>query len=117
MVDSAKPGASLYPNRVIADVISLVAQEKNVPRRLLTHRSRCRTQAVQARHLAMYLSYVVLGRTLAEIGEEFGRDRTTVSYACAHIEDMRDDPAFDAEVCRLEGWLETAGQETQNVAA
>ena len=54
----------------------------------------------------MYLSHVVLGRTLMEIGEVFGRDRTTVSYACALIEDMRDDPQFDDEVSGLERQIE-----------
>lgn len=54
----------------------------------------------------MYLSHVILGRSLAEIGSAFGRDRTTVSYACALIEDMRDDPVFDEEVSRFERRLE-----------
>lgn len=117
MFDSAQASATIYPDRAIADVISLVAREKNVPQRLLTHPSRCRATASQARHLAMYLSYVVLGRTLAEIGEEFGRDRTTVSYACAHIEDLRDDPAFDAEVSRLEASLEAADGASRHAAA
>lgn len=117
MLDSAQATAAHYPNRPITDVISLVAREKNVPQRLLTHPSRCRATASQARHLAMYLSYVVLGRTLAEIGEEFGRDRTTVSYACAHIEDMRDDPAFDAEVARLEASLEAQEGTVHHAAA
>lgn len=117
MLDSLEPVASLYPDRVIEDVVALVAREKNVPRRLLKHRSRCRAQASQARHLAMYLSYVVLGRTLSEIGDEFGRDRTTVSYACAQIEDLRDDPAFDAEVSRLESWLESPSREVQDAQA
>lgn len=60
----------------------------------------------RARQLAMYLSHVVLGRTLSEIGEVFGRDRTTVSYACAVIEDMRDDPQFDDTVSGLERQIE-----------
>ena len=60
------------------DVISLVAHEKRVSIRLLTHRSRCRWQTARARHLAMYLAHVVLGCSLAEIGIAFGRDRTTV---------------------------------------
>jgi len=45
---------------------------------------------------------VVLGRLYLDVGRFFGRDRTTVSYACALIEDMRDDAEFDAEVGRLE---------------
>ena len=117
MLDSARATTTCYPNRAIADVVSLVAQEKNVPKRLIMHSSRCRATASQARHLAMYLSYVVLGRTLAEIGQEFGRDRTTVSYACAQIEDLRDDPAFDEEVSRLEATLESAKEAECDAAA
>ena len=88
------------------DVIALVARQKNVPLRLFTHKSRSRLPVARARQLAMYLSHVVLGRTLLEIGYAFGRDRTTVSYACALIEDMRDDPRFDDEVSGLERQLE-----------
>ena len=88
------------------DVIALIAREKHVPIRLLTHPSRCRNRTARARQLAMYLSHVVLGRSLTEIGDAFGRDRTTVSHACAVIEDMRDDPAFDAEVTALERRIE-----------
>jgi chromosomal replication initiation ATPase DnaA len=98
------------------DVIALVARQKKVPIRLLTHKSRCRPAAARARQLAMYLSHVVFGRSLAEIGEAFGRDRTTVSYACARIEDMRDDPRFDEEVCALERALESAGAEGERHA-
>lgn len=83
-------------------VIALVARQKNVPLQMLTTRRRHRTPVARARQLAMYLSHVVLGRTLTEIGEIFGRDRTTVSYACALIEDLRDDPQFDDEVSGLE---------------
>ena len=50
----------------------------------------------------MYLAHVMLGRSLSEVGDAFGRDRTTVSYACALIEDLREDPEFDAFVTRLE---------------
>ncbi|SFC44607.1 helix-turn-helix domain-containing protein [Devosia psychrophila] len=89
-------------------VIALVAQQKSVPIRLLTDANRGRRGAARARQLAMYLSHVVYGRSLAEIGKAFGRDRTTVSYACALIEDMRDDPRFDEEVCALELQLETS---------
>jgi len=88
------------------DVIALIARARHVPIRLLTHPSRCRTDTARARQLAMYLSHVVLGRSLTEIGDAFGRDRTTVAHACAVIEDLRDDPAFDAEVSALERHLE-----------
>ncbi|MEO8683861.1 MAG: helix-turn-helix domain-containing protein [Devosia sp.] len=89
-------------------VIALIAQEKNVPVRLLVHRSRCRNGTARARQLAMYLCHVAVGRSLQAVGEVFGRDRTTVSYACALIEDMRDDTAFDAAVAALERRIEAA---------
>ena len=83
-------------------VIALIAQEKQIPIRLLIHKSRCRAGTSRARHLAMYLCHVAVGRSLQAVGEVFGRDRTTVSYACNMIEDMRDDRAFDADVAALE---------------
>lgn len=89
----------------LAQVIAIISREKNVPIRLLVHISRCRADTARARQLAMYLAHVVKGISLTAIGAAFGRDRTTVSYACAVIEDLRDDPQFDAELDRLEGLL------------
>ncbi len=83
-------------------IIALVSKEKNIPIRLLVHKSRCRMGAARARQLAMYLCHVALGRSLQEVGDIFGRDRTTVSYACALMEDMRDDRSFDDAVSALE---------------
>ena len=99
-------GAQLAGRCACDDVIAFIVREKHIPIRLMTHRSRCRVGTARARQLAMYLSHVILGRSLTEIGDAFGRDRTTVSHACAVIEDMRDDPEFDAEVCSLERRLE-----------
>lgn len=107
----SRPAARVSALRACNDVIVLVANEKNVPVRMLTHRSRCRKQTALARQLAMYLAHVVLRRSLTEIGNAFGRDRTTVSHACALIEDMRDDPAFDEEVSAFERRLETQRDE------
>jgi len=45
---------------------------------------------------------VVLSQSLSEVGRAFGRDRTTASYACNRIEDLRDDPDVD----RTLGWME-----------
>jgi chromosomal replication initiation ATPase DnaA len=50
----------------------------------------------------MYIAHVVFGLQLAVIGSAFGRDRTTVAYACRTVEDARDQPAFDAALARLE---------------
>jgi len=78
--------------------------------RMLLNGSRCKLSAARARQLAMYLAHVVQGETLTAIGQAFQRDRTTVSYACALIEDLRDDPAFDADVSRLELLVQERGQ-------
>jgi len=43
----------------------------------------------------MYVTHVMMGLSMAEVGRGFGRDRTTVMHACHLIEDMRDDPEFD----------------------
>src|SRR5690606_31872257 len=94
----------------IQQVLSIVANEKKVPMRMLLNDSRCKLSAARARQLAMYLAPVVHGETLTAIGQAFQRDRTTVSYACALIEDLRDDPAFDADVSRLELLVQERGQ-------
>lgn len=105
-VDRCPAGGRRTARRCCKAVIKLVSRQKNVAAELLTDRRRGRLPIARARQLAMYLSHVVLRRTLLEIGEAFGRDRTTVSYACALIEDLRDDPRFDDEVTALEQQLE-----------
>ncbi len=66
----------------------------------LPWRSRART--ARARHLAVYLHHVALGASLSACARHFGRDRATIRYACARIEDLRDDPRFDRGAARLE---------------
>ncbi len=56
-----------------------------------------------ARHVAMYLAHVAMGHCVPLVGQAFGRDRTSVSYALHKIEDRRDDAAFDALLARMEG--------------
>lgn len=94
----------------LADVLALISREKKIPIRLLVHVSRCQADTARARQLAMYLAHVAKGISLTAIGMAFGRDRTTVSYACSLIEDLRDDAQFDAELERLEAVLMGAGE-------
>ena len=42
---------------------------------------------------------------LTEIGLHFHRDRTTVSHACAMVEDKRDEMEFDVLLTQLESLL------------
>lgn len=79
----------------------LVAAERGVRLKALFQPDRGQAEIALARQLAMYLMHVEYGRLYADVGRFFGRDRTTVSHACAHIEDLRDDVEFDAMLERL----------------
>jgi chromosomal replication initiation ATPase DnaA len=85
--------------------VRLVAEARGISPLLLLHPSRCDAPVAEARQLAMYLLHVILQRNYAAIGASFRRDRTTVAHACAHIEDLRDEPGFEREVTALEGQL------------
>lgn len=107
------------PDFAAARVLALVSDQRQVSRLLLLHSSRCEKSIAEARQVAMYLTHVVLRRTYAEVGDIFGRDRTTVSHACARVEDLRDLPDFDAELARLETAIAEMGcrrSELTNVA-
>ena len=99
-------------------VLHMVGKAYKIRRRLLLHPSRSTAGAARARQMAMYLMHVVLGRAMSDVGVVFHRDRTTVSYACAKVEDLRDDPAFDAQLDRFEQRILDliAGEENDHVA-
>jgi len=87
-------------------VLDMVGTACGVSRAELLSGRRGSQQVAASRQLAMYLVHVLLGRTYAQVGLVFGRDRTTVSYACARIEDRRDDHSpFERQVARLEAAL------------
>lgn len=73
-----------------------------VPVQAMRSATRGRAHVALARQTAMYLAHVVCGLSLTEVGRIFGRDRTTVSHACALIEDRRDEQVFDQLVELLE---------------
>lgn len=68
----------------------------------LSRNSRGRAEVALARQVAMYLAHVTCGLTFTQIGEMFGRDRTTVAHACAVVEDRRDDLQFDRVLQMME---------------
>ena len=68
--------------------------------------NRGRASTAFARQIAMYLAHVHLGLSLSQVGRNFGRDRTTVSHACARVEDSRDDPNFERVLVCLEAALD-----------
>lgn len=67
--------------------------------------SRGHARIALARQVAMYLAHVGCGLSFTEIGDLFGRDRTTVAHACSVVEQRRDDENFDHAVDLLEGIL------------
>jgi hypothetical protein len=83
-------------------MIDIVAALFNVSGRELRRSGRADQSITRVRQIAMYVSHVVLRLSMNEVGHGFGRDRTTVLYACHLIEDMRDDEDFDCLVARTE---------------
>ena len=81
--------------QLTAEMVLLVGE------RIPLRRDRRRTSC-HVRQISMYVCHVVLQISMTEIGQSFGRDRTTVSHACNVVEDRRDDPAFDAFVAAVE---------------
>ncbi|KKB11631.1 hypothetical protein VE25_11625 [Devosia geojensis] len=105
---TSKPVASLTPPpQPRSDwqcelILHVVSKTYDVPPYLILHPKRCMATTARARQLSMYLTHVLLGRQFKDVAQVFGRDRTTVSYACAKVEDMRDDPGFENELADLE---------------
>jgi chromosomal replication initiation ATPase DnaA len=73
--------------------------------------------ATLARGLAMYLVHVGCGMSLGRVARIFGRDRSTVGYACRLIEDRRDDPRFDKWLEALERSVAAAPAPYRRIAA
>jgi chromosomal replication initiation ATPase DnaA len=77
----------------------------SVRRAELCARTRGRHDIALARQTGMYLARIALGMTLADAGLLFGRDRTTAAHACRLVEDLRDDPRFDAMLDLMEAFV------------
>lgn len=109
----------LARDEAAARILDLVGATRGVTRAEILSRRRCSRQVVMARQLAMYLVHILLGRTYLEVGRLFGRDRTTVSHACARIEDLREDrSAFERDVAAIEAAMAAdAGEEASHVIA
>lgn len=89
-------------------VTDLVALATGVPAAQIRSRTRNNARAARARQMSMYLAHVSFDWPLARVGAAFGRDRTTAGHGCRLIEDLRDDPLFDAGLEGLEACLKRA---------
>lgn len=83
-------------------VIDLMAALFGVPSKELRRLGRTGNDICRLRQIAMYVAHVVFRFTMGEVGRGFGRDRTTVLYACHTVEDLRDDADFDRIVALAE---------------
>lgn len=94
-------------------VLDLAAAFFAVPSCELRQSGRGTLDVTRVRQIAMYCANTVLGMRMIEVGKGFGRDRTTVVYACHLIEDLREDREFDAVVMRMERLLRAAFRMTE----
>lgn len=83
-------------------VIDIAAALFGVPGRDLRSPSRSAVPVSRVRQIAMYVAHVTLRLSMREVGQGFGRDRTTVLHACHLVEDLREDEEFDRIVARVE---------------
>jgi len=109
--DTAGPDAAGFRHDSAARrVLETVAAARGLRIRALCGSGRS-AEVSLGRQIAMYLMHVELGRKYAEVGRMFGRDRTTVSHACALVEDLREDARFDAEIEGLEARIRAGAVE------
>jgi chromosomal replication initiation ATPase DnaA len=86
---------------IVAEMAAMAGGER--PVMLSTLRGpAARRSLVHQRQITMYVAHVVLSLSMTEIGQVFGRDRTTVAHACHVVEDRRDDAAYDAFIAAVE---------------
>lgn len=88
-------------------VNQMVASAFELPSERLLRYDRGNAKATRARQIAIYLMHTGLSFSLAKISRIYNKDRTTVSYACRLIEDLRDSPAFDDRLLELENTINT----------
>ncbi len=83
-------------------VVRLLGMLEGVGEEELLSPTRGPESTARLRQIAMYLLHTSLSVPYGEVARAFGRDRTTVSHACRLVEDLRDDPAADSMVEKLE---------------
>ena len=83
-------------------MIDVTAALFNVSSKEIRKPGRSSLGVSRVRQVAMYVAHVVLRLSMTDIGRAFGRDRTTVLYACHLVEDLRDDTDFDRIITMTE---------------
>ena len=101
---SLRDGATFY-----LTLAAVAAASGAPPAKIITTNRGC-ARIAWARHLAIYLQHVAFVASLSSCARLVGRDRATVRYACARIEDARDERRFDDGLSRLECALREQAQ-------
>lgn len=83
-------------------MIDVAAALYNVSSKELREPGRSTLAVTRVRQIAMYVAHVACGLSMRQVGLGFGRERTTVLYACHLIEDLRDDEEFDRHIALTE---------------
>ena len=83
----------------------VIAQIFDVPLSGLRSRSRNIAEIAFARQTAMYLMSTLCGFSISEVSIYFNRHISTVSHACALVEDKRDSSEFDLKLSEVEDFI------------
>lgn len=93
-------------DRSIASVlIHVAAIATNTPVQEVKASSRATARGARARQIAIYLASVTLEWRCERLSLAFGRARSTVTHACQRVENLRDEPRFDALLEAYEAWV------------
>ncbi|WP_424993550.1 helix-turn-helix domain-containing protein [Oceaniradius stylonematis] len=83
-------------------LIDLIAVLFSVSGRHLRSPKRHGRAIARVRQIGMYIAHTTLGMRMVDVATGFGRNKSTVMYACHLVEDMRDDLEFNQIVARVE---------------
>lgn len=86
-------------------VVGIVSDWSGIAGDVILSPRRGSREAVLARQVAAYLCVVCGHWSGNKLAIEFGRNRSSIDRALRVVEDLRDDPPFDAELAELEGSL------------
>lgn len=96
------PGADLPTSYVCKIARECVAEVFGISSLTLKNPSRGGREAAFARQVAIHLAHIVAGRRHDAVAKEFDRNRSTASHHFEVVENLRDEPTFDAFLTLLE---------------
>lgn len=102
LCDCAATASADLHMEICDGLIDIMAALFNVSGRQLRSPQRDRKDIARVRQIGMYIARVTLCLNIRLIADGFARDKSTVTYACHLIEDLRDDEEFDLIITRVE---------------